>query len=85
MLCLAPVTFSPVSHHSGLFFILSGYTSASEIRDLLVFSFLSEPLEHRSAESKCELHSHIPNLVSSYLPAVFLNSFTPCDETLRVF
>lgn len=29
---LAPVTFSPASHHSVLFFILSGYTSASEIR-----------------------------------------------------
>lgn len=37
---LASVTFSPASHHSLLFFILSGYTSASEIRDLLVLSSL---------------------------------------------
>lgn len=33
---LAPVTFSTTSHQSVLFFILPGYTSASEIRDLLV-------------------------------------------------
>lgn len=33
---LAPVTFSTTSHQSVLFFILAGYTSASEIRDLLV-------------------------------------------------
>lgn len=39
----APVTFSPASHHSVLFFILSGNTSASKIRDLLVLSSLSEP------------------------------------------
>lgn len=33
---LAPVTFSTTSHQSVLFFILPGYTSASEIRGLLV-------------------------------------------------
>lgn len=33
---LAPVTFSTTSNQSVLFFILAGYTSASEIRDLLV-------------------------------------------------
>lgn len=37
---LASVTFSPASHHSLLFFILCGYTSASEIRDFLVLSSL---------------------------------------------
>lgn len=41
---LPPVTFSTASHHSVLFFILSGYTSASEIRDLLVLGSLSEPV-----------------------------------------
>lgn len=40
---LAPVTFSPASHHSLLFFILSRYTSASQIMDLLGFSSLSAP------------------------------------------
>lgn len=38
------VTFPTASHHSVLFFILSGYTSASEIRDLLVLSLVSEPV-----------------------------------------
>lgn len=40
---LGPVTFSTASHHSVLFFILPGYTSASEIRDLLLLGSPSPP------------------------------------------
>lgn len=35
-LALTSVTFSPAPHHSGLFFILTGYKYACETRDLLV-------------------------------------------------
>lgn len=50
---LVPVTFSPASHHSLLFFILSGYTSASEIRDLLVLSSLLEPFGSQPFHQCC--------------------------------
>lgn len=39
--CLSPVTFSPATHHSLMFFILSWYMSASLITDLFSFIPLS--------------------------------------------
>lgn len=55
---LAPVTFSLASHHSVLFFILSGYTSASEIRTFWSSTLSLSPLGlnlFTNAATKCNL------------------------------
>lgn len=57
---LTLVTFSPASHHSVLFFILSEYTSATEIKDLLVLSALSKPFGAQPFHQGNKVQSEIP-------------------------